>query len=71
MVDGSHTVIMGLPPPKDGWITARNYGLTESLKMLVVGVSGPMFRISCYMGLFLMQIIDASRKRNEPVQVYH
>jgi len=37
-VDGSNTVIMGLPPPKDGWFTARNYGLTESLKMVVMGM---------------------------------
>ncbi|KAF8064152.1 hypothetical protein FPV67DRAFT_1698491 [Lyophyllum atratum] len=37
-VDGSNTVIMGLPPPKDGWYTARNYGLTESLKMVVMNM---------------------------------
>ncbi|TFK69796.1 hypothetical protein BDN72DRAFT_878230 [Pluteus cervinus] len=32
-VNGSNSVIMGLPPPQSGgWYTARNYGLTESLK---------------------------------------
>ncbi|GLB44663.1 putative thioesterase thiol ester dehydrase-isomerase [Lyophyllum shimeji] len=35
-VDGSKTIIMGLPPPKDGWLTVRNYGLTESLKTVVL-----------------------------------
>ncbi|KAG5641669.1 hypothetical protein DXG03_004518 [Asterophora parasitica] len=37
-VDGSNTVIMGLPPPKDGWVTARNYGLTASLRMVIMGM---------------------------------
>ncbi|RDB19620.1 hypothetical protein Hypma_013247 [Hypsizygus marmoreus] len=37
-VDGSGTVIMGLPPPRDGWLTMRSYGLTESLKMAVMGM---------------------------------
>ncbi|KAF8890621.1 hypothetical protein BD779DRAFT_1516063 [Infundibulicybe gibba] len=38
-VDGSNTMIIGLPGPKDGvWYTARNYGLTESLKMAVMGM---------------------------------
>ncbi|KAF8662745.1 hypothetical protein AX16_001103 [Volvariella volvacea WC 439] len=32
-VDGSNKLIMGLPPPDTGnWVTARNYGLTESLR---------------------------------------
>ncbi|KAF5375353.1 hypothetical protein D9615_008027 [Tricholomella constricta] len=35
-VDGSNTVIMGLPPPRDAWFTARNYGLTTSLRMVVM-----------------------------------
>lgn len=38
---------MGLPPPRDGWISARNYGLTESLKMIVLGVSN--FTLSDWM----------------------
>ncbi|KAG5638407.1 hypothetical protein H0H81_000184 [Sphagnurus paluster] len=37
-VDGSNTVIMGLPPPRDGWQTFRSYGLTESVKMAVMGM---------------------------------
>ncbi|KAG6845153.1 hypothetical protein H0H87_012949 [Tephrocybe sp. NHM501043] len=39
LVDGSSTMIMGLPPPRMGrWYTARNYGLTESLKMAIMSM---------------------------------
>ncbi|KAG6908041.1 hypothetical protein DXG01_006403 [Tephrocybe rancida] len=38
-VDGSSTMIMGLPRPRQGrWFTARNYGLTESLTMAIMNM---------------------------------
>ncbi|KAG6914409.1 hypothetical protein DXG01_000534 [Tephrocybe rancida] len=38
-VDGSSTMIMGLPRPRQGrWFTARNYGLTESLTMAIMSM---------------------------------
>ncbi|KAI0270395.1 hypothetical protein BC834DRAFT_967197 [Gloeopeniophorella convolvens] len=30
-IDSDSNVIVGLPPPRDGWLTARSYGLEESL----------------------------------------
>ncbi|KAH9958780.1 hypothetical protein BC827DRAFT_551513 [Russula dissimulans] len=30
-VDSDNNVIVGLPPPREGWVTARSYGLEESL----------------------------------------
>src|SRR5258707_13663228 len=29
--DRDNNVIVGLPPPREGWVTARSYGLEESL----------------------------------------
>ncbi|KAI9509001.1 hypothetical protein F5148DRAFT_1283415 [Russula earlei] len=30
-LDSDNNIIVGLPQPRDGWVTARNYGLEESL----------------------------------------
>ncbi|KAI0255628.1 hypothetical protein BJV78DRAFT_1279363 [Lactifluus subvellereus] len=30
-IDSDNNVIVGLPPPREGWLTARSYGLEESL----------------------------------------
>lgn len=30
-IDSDNNVIVGLPPPREGWVTARSYCLEESL----------------------------------------
>jgi hypothetical protein len=30
-IDSDNNIIVGLPPPREGWVTARSYCLEESL----------------------------------------
>ncbi|KAF7795151.1 hypothetical protein EIP86_006299 [Pleurotus ostreatoroseus] len=38
-IDGQDTMVMGLPPPEvDRWVSARNYGLTHSIREIFIKI---------------------------------
>jgi hypothetical protein len=42
-IDNDNNVIVGLPPPREGWVTARSYGLEESLAERALQVRPTLF----------------------------
>jgi hypothetical protein len=47
-IDSDNNVIVGLPPPRDGWVTARSYCLEESLAERALHVRPVSSRFDCF-----------------------
>jgi hypothetical protein len=46
-IDSDNNIIVGLPPPREGWVTARSYCLEESLAGRVLQVRMVAFFYAC------------------------
>jgi hypothetical protein len=55
-IDSDNNVIVGLPPPREGWVTARSYCLEESLADRALHVRLTLFCFDLHPELFFCSI---------------